>query len=186
MIRFSSLIVGLGRPFFFLFRAWHPIRPPALREQGWRYVKRHSGIANEHERSLRDESSRITCQNFSRAESKRREYANLARQFLRLAEEAKRKTSVDPPRLDQSQSELDGQTRSLATTKTRHSVDVFGQQYALHVYQYADNLWIAEGDFLGRQLRTIERTLQKAVRSWQKAAIEKRPSDQDRDAGPAR
>jgi len=93
---------------------------------------------------------------------------------LRLAEEAKRKTSVDPPRLDQSQSELDGQTRSLATTKTRHSVDVFGQQYALHVYQYADNLWIAEGEFLGRQLRTIERTLQKAVRSWQKAAIEKR------------
>ena len=185
MIRFSSLIVGLGRPFFFLFRAWHPIRPPALREQGWRYVKRHSGIANEHERSLRDESSRITCQ-FSRVESKRREYANLARQFLRLAEEAKRKTSVDRPRLDQSQSELDGPTRSLATTKTRHSVDVFGQQYALHVYQYADNLWIAEGEFLGRQLRTIERTLQKAVRSWQKAAIEKRPSDQDRDAGPAR
>jgi hypothetical protein len=56
-------------------------------------------------------------------------------------------------------------------------VDVFGQQYALHVYQYADNLWIADGDFLGHQLRTIERTLQKAVRSWQKAAIEKAIDD---------
>jgi len=53
-------------------------------------------------------------------------------------------------------------------------VDVFGQPYALNVYQHADNLWIADGDFLGHQLRTIERTLQKAVRSWQKAAIEKR------------
>jgi hypothetical protein len=107
-------------------------------------------------------------------ESKRREYANLARQFLRLAEEAKRKTSVDRPRLDQFQSELDGPTKSLATTKTRHLVDVFDERYALHVYQYADNLWIADGDFLGHQLRTIERTLQKAVRSCQNAAIEKR------------
>jgi len=107
-------------------------------------------------------------------ESKRREYANLARQFLRLADEPQNKTSVDPPRLNQSQSELDGPTKSLATTKTRHSVDVFGQPYALNVYQHADNLWIADGDFLGHQLRTIERTLQKAVRSWQKAAIEKR------------
>ena len=107
-------------------------------------------------------------------ESKRREYANLARQFLRLADEPQNKTSVDPPRLDQSQSELGGPTKSLATTKTRHSVDVFGQRHALNVYQHADNLWIADGDFLGHQLRTIERTLQKAVRSWQKAAIEKR------------
>jgi len=107
-------------------------------------------------------------------ESRRREYANLARQFLRLANDPQNKTSVDPPRSDQSQSELDGPTKSLATSKTRHSVDVFGQRYALHVYQYADNLWIADGDFLGRQLRTIERSLQKAVRSWQNAAIEKR------------
>ena len=62
---------------------------------------------------------------------------------------------------------------SLATM-TRHSVDVFGQQYAVHVYQLADNLWVAVGEFLGHQLRTIGRTMQKAVRAWQKAAIEKR------------
>ena len=64
--------------------------------------------------------------------------------------------------------------KSLATTMTRYSVEVLGQRYALQVYQYADNLWIAEGAFLGHQLRTIDRTVQKAVRAWQKAAIEKR------------
>jgi len=50
----------IPQPFFFLFRAWNPIRPPALREQGWRYVKRHSGFPNEYEVSLPDEGSRIT------------------------------------------------------------------------------------------------------------------------------
>lgn len=64
--------------------------------------------------------------------------------------------------------------KSLATTMTQHSVEVLSQRYALHVYQYADNLWIAEGAFLGQQLRTIERTVQKAVHAWQKAAVEKR------------
>jgi hypothetical protein len=59
-------------------------------------------------------------------------------------------------------------------TMTQHSVDVFGQRYALHVYQHADNLWIAVGEFLGHQLRTIDRTALKAVRAWRKAAIEKR------------
>ena len=59
----------------------------------------------------------------------------------------------------------------LATTQ--HSVDVFGQQYALDVYQYADNLWIAVGEFLGYQFRTVGRTALKAVRAWRKAAIEK-------------
>jgi len=62
-------------------------------------------------------------------------------------------------------------------TKARHNrcckVDVFGQRYALNVYQHADNLWIAVGEFLGHRLRTIERTELKAARAWQKAAIEK-------------
>ena len=61
---------------------------------------------------------------------------------------------------------------------TQHSVEVLSQRYALHVYKYADNLWIAEGAFLGQQLRTIERTVQKAARAWQKAAIEKRVREQ--------
>jgi uncharacterized protein YvpB len=63
--------------------------------------------------------------------------------------------------------------KSLETTMTQHSVDVFGQRYSLYIYQYADNLWIAVGEFLGYQLRTIDRTELKAVRAWQKAAIEK-------------
>ena len=67
----------------------------------------------------------------------------------------------------------DDQTNHRAWLMTQYSVDVFGQRYALHVDQYADNLWIADGEFLGHQLRTIERTAQKAVRAWKKAAIEK-------------
>ncbi|MGA6935870.1 MAG: hypothetical protein WCC54_26110 [Pseudolabrys sp.] len=63
--------------------------------------------------------------------------------------------------------------KSLATM-TQRSVEVFGQRYALNVYQHGDNLWIADGAFLGHQLRTINRTALKAVRAWQKAAIEKR------------
>ena len=64
--------------------------------------------------------------------------------------------------------------KSLATTMTQRSVDVFGQRYALNVYQHADNLWIAVGEFLGQQLRTVGRTAQKAARAWKKAATEKR------------
>jgi hypothetical protein len=41
-------------------------------------------------------------------------------------------------------------------------------------YQYADNLWIAVGEFLGHQLRTVGSTAQKAARAWKKAATEKR------------
>jgi len=66
---------------------------------------------------------------------------------------------------------------------TQYSVDVFGQRYTLHVDQYADNLWIAVGEFLGHQLRTIERTEQKAVRAWKKAAIEKQLFDDGRLTG---
>src|SRR5262245_19414445 len=72
----------------------------------------------------------------------------------------------------QNLSEFDCSTKSVATMQ--HSVDVLGQRYDLHVYQYADNLWIADGGFLGHQLRTMERTMQKAIRAWRKAAIEKR------------
>jgi hypothetical protein len=46
---------------------------------------------------------------------------------------------------------------------TQHSVDVFGQRYALHIYQHADNLWIAVGEFLGHPLKTMGRTTLKAV-----------------------
>jgi hypothetical protein len=43
----------------------------------------------------------------------------------------------------------------------------------VRVYQYADNLWIADGELLGHQLRTIERTAKKAVGAWQDAAVKR-------------
>jgi len=64
--------------------------------------------------------------------------------------------------------------KSLAIMMRQHSVDVFDQQCVVHVYQYADNLWIAVGALLGHQLRTIGRTALKAERAWKKAATEKR------------
>ena len=72
-----------------------------------------------------------------------------------------------------------GQSNGSLATMTQYSVDVFDQRHVLHVYQYADNLWIAVGEFLGHPLRTIGRTARKAVRAWQKAAIEKRLLGED-------
>jgi hypothetical protein len=56
----------------------------------------------------------------------------------------------------------------------QHTVDVSGQRYAVQVYQYADNLWIADGELFGQQLRTIGSTPKKAVRAWRNAVVEKR------------
>ena len=63
---------------------------------------------------------------------------------------------------------------------TQHSADVFDRRYALHVYQHADNLWIADGEFRGHQLRTMDRTPQKAVRAWRRAALEQQLFGDDR------
>jgi hypothetical protein len=54
---------------------------------------------------------------------------------------------------------------------SQHTVDVSGRCYAVRVYQYADNLWIADGEVFDHQLRTIGRTAKKAVSAWQNAAI---------------
>lgn len=58
---------------------------------------------------------------------------------------------------------------------SQHTVDVSGQRYGVRVYQYADHLWIADGEFLGHQLRTMGSTLRKAVMAWQSAAVKRRP-----------
>jgi hypothetical protein len=56
---------------------------------------------------------------------------------------------------------------------SQHTVDVSGQRYAVQVYQYADNVWIADGEFRGHQLRTRGSTAKKAVTAWQNAAVDK-------------
>ena len=53
------------------------------------------------------------------------------------------------------------------------TVDVSRQHYAVQVYQYANRVWIADGEFLGDQLRTRGSTAKKAVRAWRKAAAGK-------------
>jgi len=52
----------------------------------------------------------------------------------------------------------------------QHSIDVSGQYCAVHVYQFAKNVWIADGEFLGDQLRARGSTARKAVSAWRKAA----------------
>jgi hypothetical protein len=48
--------------------------------------------------------------------------------------------------------------------------------HAVRVYQYGNILWIADGKFLGLQLRTIGSTAKKAVSTWQNAAVKRRIS----------
>ena len=57
----------------------------------------------------------------------------------------------------------------------QHTVDVCGRHYAVQVYQYAGNVWIADGVFLGHQLRTRGSTAKKAVGAWQNAALRQVP-----------
>jgi hypothetical protein len=45
---------------------------------------------------------------------------------------------------------------------SKHTVDVSGQCYAVRVYQYADNIWIADGEFFGHQLRSKRKHCEKS------------------------
>jgi hypothetical protein len=55
----------------------------------------------------------------------------------------------------------------------QHTIDVTGQQYVVQVFQLANSVWVADGEFLGDQLRTRGSTAGKAVKAWRKAAVEK-------------
>jgi len=57
----------------------------------------------------------------------------------------------------------------------QHTVDVCGRHYAVQVYQFADTVWIADGVFLGHQLRTRGSSAKKAVSAWQNAALRQVP-----------
>ena len=74
----------------------------------------------------------------------------------------------------------------------RHSVDVSGQDYAVHVKrrtvnvsgencavqvnQVAKNVWIADGEFRSDRLRARGSTAGKAVRAWCTAAVKRAPT----------
>src|SRR5262245_13452412 len=73
-----------------------------------------------------------------------------------------------PPRLKGTR-KLSFATQSMA----QYTVDVAGRHYAVKVYQHAHKVWIAAGKFLGDRLRTSGSTARKAVRAWQKAAVDR-------------
>jgi hypothetical protein len=52
----------------------------------------------------------------------------------------------------------------------RHAVQVSGHLCGVQVYRLATNVWIAEGDFLGDQLRARGSTAGKAVKAWHEVA----------------
>jgi hypothetical protein len=56
---------------------------------------------------------------------------------------------------------------------TFHTQGAMRNVYAVQVYQYADNVWIADGEFRGHQLRTRGSTAKKAVTAWENAAVDK-------------
>jgi hypothetical protein len=66
-----------------------------------------------------------------------------------------------------------------AGSMSQHTIVMSGQRYTVQIYQYAHNVWIADGAFLGHQLRARGSTA-KAVTAWQNAAVNKlriSPSD---------
>jgi hypothetical protein len=63
---------------------------------------------------------------------------------------------------------------------SQHTIVMSGQRYTVQIYQYAHTVWIADGAFLGHQLRARGSTAKKAVTAWQNAAVNKlriSPSD---------
>lgn len=56
----------------------------------------------------------------------------------------------------------------------QHRINVSNQHCAVQVYQMANHVWIADGEFLGAQLRARGSTAGKAVSAWRRAAV-KRP-----------
>jgi hypothetical protein len=67
-----------------------------------------------------------------------------------------------------------------AGSMSQHTIVMSGQRYTVQIYQYAHNVWIADGVFLAHQLRARGSTAKKAVTAWQNAAVNKlriSPSD---------
>jgi hypothetical protein len=60
-----------------------------------------------------------------------------------------------------------------AELMSQHTIVMFGQHYTVQIYQYANNVWIADGAFLGHRLRARGSTAKKAVTAWQNAAVNK-------------
>jgi hypothetical protein len=93
----GAAVVPTVAPTFLL---WPALTEPSARswhssDWGRAYMKRHIEVPNEHEGSLPNKSSRISrrAQNESN-QMVRREYENLAKQFLHLAKEADRDATV--------------------------------------------------------------------------------------------
>ena len=49
-------------------------------------------------------------------------------------------------------------------------VTVWGQSVTVSVYQKSKSVWIASGDYLGKDITTQDRTASTALKRWKEAA----------------
>jgi hypothetical protein len=52
-------------------------------------------------------------------------------------------------------------------------ITVSEQHCAVHIYLMANHVWIADGEFLGGQLRARGNTAEEAMSAWRRAAANK-------------
>jgi len=52
-------------------------------------------------------------------------------------------------------------------------IKVSKQHCAVHIYLMANHVWIADGEFLGGQLRARGNTAEEAMSAWRRAAASK-------------
>jgi hypothetical protein len=59
----------------------------------------------------------------------------------------------------------------------RRTVDAPGRRCSVQVYQVAKQVWVADGEALGDQLRVRGNTAGKALTAWHKAAAKRGAND---------
>jgi hypothetical protein len=52
----------------------------------------------------------------------------------------------------------------------RRIVKVWGKQHAVEVYQKSKAVWVATGDYMGKTIRTQDRSEGSALQRWREAA----------------
>lgn len=52
----------------------------------------------------------------------------------------------------------------------QRTVEVWGQQVAVDVYQQSKSVWIASGEYMGQYIQTKDRSAGSALLRWKEAA----------------
>jgi hypothetical protein len=64
----------------------------------------------------------------------------------------------------------------------KRKVSVLGELHEVNVYQQAESVWIAVGDYMGQKITAHDQSAGAAVKSWSEAARQKSASQGERSA----